>query len=92
MNEPARREAWLRDQYHHPEEHCHTLAEVQGWFVENRVEYLRAYSSAALGEEREELFARASDNWRAEGWLAQLGWIRALGREGGLFFTVGRRM
>jgi 2-polyprenyl-3-methyl-5-hydroxy-6-metoxy-1,4-benzoquinol methylase len=26
--EPARREAWLRDQYQHPEEHRHTLAEV----------------------------------------------------------------
>src|SRR3989454_5849318 len=41
-NEPARREAWLRDQYQHPEEHCHTLREVQGWFSENRVEYVRA--------------------------------------------------
>jgi hypothetical protein len=28
-NEPARRVAWLRDQYQHPEEHRHTLAEVQ---------------------------------------------------------------
>src|SRR5439155_8167593 len=26
-NDPDRREAWLRDQYQHPEEHCHTLAE-----------------------------------------------------------------
>jgi hypothetical protein len=34
---------------------------------------------------------RAADNWRPEGWLAQLGWIRALGHEGGLFFTIGRR-
>ena len=91
-NEPARREAWLRDQYQHPEEHRHTLAEVQGWIAENRVEYLRAYPSAVLGEESEELFAPAADNWRLEGWLAQLGWIRALGNEGGLFFTVGRRM
>ena len=33
----------------------------------------------------------APDNWRLEGWLAQIGWIRTLGREGGLFFTVGRR-
>jgi hypothetical protein len=90
-NEPARREAWLRDQYQHPEEHRHTLAEVQGWFAENRVEYLRAYPSAVLGEESEELFAPAADNWRAEGWLAQLGWIRSLGHEGGLFFTVGQR-
>src|SRR6185436_9994742 len=37
--EPARREAWLRDQYRHPEEHVHTLAEVQAWFAENGVEY-----------------------------------------------------
>src|SRR5712671_4777579 len=39
-NEPARREAWLRDQYRHPEEHRHTLAEVQSWFEENDTEYL----------------------------------------------------
>jgi SAM-dependent methyltransferase len=90
-NEPARREAWLRDQYQHPEEHVHTITEVQRWFAENRVEYLRTYPSAVLGEEPEELFTRAADNWRPEGWLAQLGWIRTLGHEGGLFFTVGRR-
>jgi 2-polyprenyl-3-methyl-5-hydroxy-6-metoxy-1,4-benzoquinol methylase len=90
-SEPARREAWVRDQYQHPEEHRHTLAEVQGWFVENGVEYLRAYPSAMLCEESGELFASASDNWRFEGLLAQLGWIGALGHEGGLFITVGRR-
>jgi SAM-dependent methyltransferase len=90
-NEPGRREAWVRDQYQHPEEHCHTLAEVQDWFAENRIEYLRSYPSAVLGEEVEELFVPASDNWHLEGWLAQLGWMRTLGREGGLFFTVGRR-
>ena len=32
----------------------------------------------------------AVDNWRVEGWLAQLGWIATLGHEGGLFFTIGR--
>ncbi len=90
-NEPDRREAWLRDQYQHPEEHRHTLAEVQKWFIENHVEYLRAYPSAMFDEEPAELFSRAADNWRPEGWLAQLGWMRALGHEGGLFFTVGRR-
>ena len=88
----ARREAWLRDQYRHPEEHRHTLAEVQRWFVENGVEYLRAYPSAVLGDEDAgDLFEPAPDNWLPEGWLAQLGWMRALGHEGGLFFTVGRR-
>jgi SAM-dependent methyltransferase len=89
--EPARRDAWLRDQYQHPEEHRHTLSEVQGWFAENRVEYLRTYPSAVLGDEPEDLFAHAEDNWRIEAWLAQLGWMRQLGHEGGLFFTIGRR-
>jgi SAM-dependent methyltransferase len=89
--EPARREAWLRDQYLHPEEHCHTVAEVQRWFAENQIEYLRTYPSAVLGDESGDLFVRAVDNWRPEGWLAQLGWIWTLGHEGGLFLTIGRR-
>jgi SAM-dependent methyltransferase len=91
QHEPARRTAWLRDQYHHPEEHRHTLAEVQGWFAENGVEYVRAYPSALLGSDSHELFASAGDNWKLEGWLTQLGWMRALGHEGGLFVTIGRR-
>jgi SAM-dependent methyltransferase len=91
-SEPARRTAWLRDQYQHPEEHRHTLAEVQTWFRENGVQYLRAYPSAMLCEESEELFASAADNWQVEGWLAQIGWIGALGHEGGLFITVGQRL
>jgi SAM-dependent methyltransferase len=89
-DEPARREAWLRDQYHHPEEHRHTLGEVQAWFAENGVEYVRAYPSALLGKDGDELFARAQDNWWLERWLAQLGWVHTLGREGGLFVTVGQ--
>lgn len=90
-SEPTRCAAWLRDQYQHPEEHRHTLAEVQRWFAANNVEYMRSYPSAMLAEESEELFAHSGDNWRFEGWLAQVGWIGTLGHEGGLFITVGRR-
>jgi SAM-dependent methyltransferase len=89
--EPARREAWLRDQYQHPEEHRHTLGEVQRWFAENGVEYVRAYPTAVLDDEPGDLLARAADNWTPEGWMAQVGWMRTLGREGGLFYTIGRR-
>jgi hypothetical protein len=89
--EPERMRAWFRDQYQHPEEHRHTLGEVQGWFAENGVEYLRSYPSALLDGDSNELFEPAPDNWRFEGWLAQLGWIRSLGHEGGLFVTIGRR-
>jgi SAM-dependent methyltransferase len=92
QHQTQRRDAWLRDQYRHPEEHRHTLAEVQRWFAENGVEYVRAYPSAVLGAAPSDLFARAEDNWRLEGWLAQIGWIRALGPEGGVFVTIGQRV
>src|SRR5580698_2218992 len=92
--EPARRAAWLRDQYLHPEEHRHTLGEVQDWFRENEVEYLRSYPSALLDDaapQGDELFSKAEDNWWPEGILTQLGWMRTLGAEGGLFIVIGRR-
>ena len=66
--------------------------EVQRWFAENGVDYMRTYPSSLLGSDSDELFTDAPDNWRLEGWLAQLGWIRALGHEGGLFVTIGRRV
>jgi 2-polyprenyl-3-methyl-5-hydroxy-6-metoxy-1,4-benzoquinol methylase len=89
--EPARREAWLRDQYRHPEEHRHTLAEVRSWFAESGIDYVRAFPTARLAEESCDLFASEADGWWLEDWLAQLGWIGSLGDEGGLFISVGRR-
>ena len=90
-SEPARREAWLRDQYRHPEEHRHTAAQVRGWFAENGIEYLRTYPSLLMGEKNTDLFAADEDYWPVEAWLSQIGWMATLGHEGGLFVTVGRR-
>ena len=81
----------LRDQYRHVEEHRHTLREVQAWFRENGVEYLRAFPSALLGGESDELFAQSEDDWAIEGLIAQFSWMRALGGEGGVFAAVGCR-
>jgi SAM-dependent methyltransferase len=90
-HEPERREAWLRDQYDHPEEHSHTVSEVMGWFRDSGLEYLRSFPSTVLDDDSEELFASAVDNWRVERWAAQLAWLATLGREGGLFVSIGRR-
>ena len=90
-SEPARREAWLRDQYRHPEEHRHTVAQVRRWFRESGVEYIRTYPSLLMGEESGTLFTPDADYWPLEAWLSQIGWMATLGREGGLFVTIGRR-
>jgi hypothetical protein len=90
-SEPARREAWLRDQYQHPEEHCHTVAEVKRWFTTSGIDYLRTFPTTVLEDEPGDLFRRAVDEWSVEACLAQLGWMWTLGGEGGLFFTIGRR-
>src|SRR5262249_41153288 len=74
-----RRAAWLRDQYRHPEEHRHTIAEVQRWFAEHGVVYLRTYPSTVFDDTPEDLFTPAEDNWGLESWLTQIGWMRTLG-------------
>jgi SAM-dependent methyltransferase len=89
--EPERREAWLRDQYRHPEEHRHSVAEVRGWFAENGIDFVATYPSTLIGSEAGDLFATAEDEWPFETLLAQFGWIFSLGGEGGLFVTIGKR-
>jgi len=89
--EPDRRDAWLYDQYQHPEEHRHTVGEVKHWLSENGIEYLRTYPSTVFDDEPGDVFARAIDDWGIESWLAQGGWMRRLGGEGGLFYTIGAR-
>lgn len=90
-SDPGRREAWLRDQYRHVEEHRHTLREVRRWFHDNGLEYLRAFPSALLAGESDELFTQSEDDWAFEGLIAQFSWMRSLGGEGGVFAAVGCR-
>jgi SAM-dependent methyltransferase len=93
--EPARRDAWLRDQYMHPEEHRHTMREVQRWLRESGVEYLRTYPDSLFASESSPaahaLFTPAEDDWAIENWIAQLTWMKALAHEGGLWVTIGRK-
>jgi hypothetical protein len=78
----------------HPEEHRHTTREVQKWFAESGVEYLRTYPDSLFAAEPldgAQLFDPAEDDWGFENWVAQLAWMRSLGREGGLWVTIGRK-
>ena len=90
--EKDRREAWLRDQYQHPEEHRHTVGEVRSWFDENGVDFVSTYPKLLLGEGQKDLFMPDEDWWSLEAWLSQLSWMTRLGHEGGLFVAIGRRI
>jgi SAM-dependent methyltransferase len=92
--EPARREAWLRDQYMHPEEHRHTTREVQRWFEGSGIEYLRTYPDSLFAAEKlpeDALFDPSEDDWGFENWMAQVAWMKSLAHEGGLWVTIGRK-
>jgi len=67
------------------------VAQVRRWFRESGVEYIRTYPSLLMGEESGALFIADTDYWPLEAWLSQIGWMATLGREGGLFVTIGRR-
>ncbi|KKW90755.1 methyltransferase domain-containing protein [Sphingobium chungbukense] len=87
-----RHRAWLRDQYRHPEEHRHSLAEVRRWFAGQGIDYIRSVPGALVGQadEQHALTDPEEDGWWLEDMLAQLGWLPRLAAEGGLFVTIGR--
>jgi SAM-dependent methyltransferase len=89
--EPARHQAWLRDQYRHPEEHSHSVAEIRRWFDENGIAFVSTYPSTLIGHEPDDLLTPAEDEWPLESVISQIGWMRSLGGEGGLFVMVGRK-
>ena len=89
-SEKDRRDAWLRDQYQHPEEHRHSVGEVRNWFDENGVEFVSTYPKLLLGEERKDLLLPDEDWWAFEAWISQITWMARLGHEGGLFVAIGR--
>jgi SAM-dependent methyltransferase len=73
-----RRSAWISDQYFHPLERRHTAGEVLEWFRE-------------AGVERVASFPSFPERPRVARWIREVGWFARLGREGGLFVTIGRR-
>jgi SAM-dependent methyltransferase len=92
----AKRHTWYADQYEHPHESAHTVAEVLGWFRENGVEYVSSLPKIEpFGSTAKRIFRpREVAGWRS-GSLAhlmvQLGWIVTQNSGGGYFVLVGRK-
>jgi len=91
-----KRRTWYADQYEHPHESTHTVAEVLGWFRANGLEYVSSFPKIeAFGSMPKRIFRkREAAAWRSgplAHWLVQLTWILTQNAGGGYFVLVGRK-
>ena len=90
----GRRQVWFMDQYANPHETVHTIDEVMGWFAANGIEWLGVVPRLPPGPPlaaEDRLFEPHRLGTPLGRVLGQLAWMFTIGREGGLFVTIGRR-
>ena len=87
-----KRRAWFEDQYRHPHESTHTIAEVIDWFDRANLEFVRGVPSTTGGADFEGgLLTPTRPGTSFEHARVQLRQITAGSREGGFFLMIGRR-
>ena len=86
-------DAWIQDQYQHPQESLHTLDEVLKWFDQNNIEFISSIPSCDYEtEEGINLFTKQSRGNLISRLLKQITMIfTALGSDGGLFILIGKK-
>jgi SAM-dependent methyltransferase len=85
--------AWIRDQYIHPVESCHTFDEVLEWFDRNDIEFVNSIPTCEIKiQDDSGLFRKSGRASLYERIWQQIFMIFSpLGGEGGLYVFVGRR-
>ena len=85
--------AWYMDQYRHPHESRHSMAEVQQWFARSGIDLLLTIPPAG-GEdftEQTQLFRPHSARSRLDYVVSELEMLLTGGRDGGLYMMIGRK-
>lgn len=90
---PARREAWILDQYFCPQVRKHSMSEVLAWFAEADVSFVSSIPKIRgtfTGDEQ--LFAPESPGTALDRLLAEIRMLFSpLATTGGLFLFIGRK-
>ena len=90
---PDQIEAWIRDQYQHPVESCHTIDEVLKWFDENGIKFLSSIPKCNIDQNiKNDLFiekSRGNFFYRIINQFLMI--FNYLGDDGGLFVMVGKK-
>jgi SAM-dependent methyltransferase len=85
--------AWFMDQYRHPHESKHSMAEVEEWFGKSGIELMFTIPPAG-GEEFTEdtqLFRSRPARTRLDYFASELDMLLTGGRDGGLYMMIGRK-
>lgn len=93
----SKKEIWFTDQYKNPHESWHGVDEVLQWFDESGVEFLSGVPDIGGmidGEtaESQKLFETHPRGSPFQHIMKQIGWMFSIGREGGLFVLVGKKV
>ena len=86
--------AWIQDQYEHPQESLHTIDEVMSWFKKNNIDFISSIPSSDFNDddEYEDIFMKKKTGSYIQRLLNQLFMIFGqLGSDGGLFVVVGKK-
>ncbi len=86
-------DAWIQDQYSHPQESLHTIDEVLEWFNKNNIEFISSIPSCDFEiSDTSNLFSKQSSGNYLTRFLKQITMIfNALGSDGGLFVLIGKK-
>src|SRR5262249_5229695 len=90
----AKKGAWFADQYKHPHESKHTIAEAVRWLEQTGFTFVRSIPrSRPFVEFRDDepLFGGEESGSALERFLVELGMVRSGSREGGFFVVIGRK-
>jgi SAM-dependent methyltransferase len=85
--------AWFMDQYQHPHESRHSMAEVEEWFGRSGIDLLLTIPPAG-GEdftEDTQLFLPRPPRSRLDYVVSELDMLLTGGRDGGLYMMIGRK-
>ena len=86
-------DAWIQDQYSHPQESLHTINEVLEWFDKNNIEFISSIPSCDFEiSDNSDLFVKQSKGNFLTRFLKQITMtFNALGSDGGLFVLIGKK-
>jgi SAM-dependent methyltransferase len=90
----AKRRAWFADQYQHPHESKHTIGEVQRWFEECGLKFVRGVPSVVPHDgdlSDASLFTPTPAGSALDHFQVQAKQILQGSREGGFFLMIGRK-